>query len=72
LSIFGKSLAELTAADIHQLVTEAVAEDSTIEFKRDLELDAQGKIRETTRNKIAREIVCFREFRWRDSCGWDR
>ena len=57
MSLFGKSLIELTDQDIGQII--GVAEDSTVEFKRDLEIDAQGKIRDATRNKIAREIVAF-------------
>lgn len=59
MGFFSQSLAELTAADIAALVNGSVAEDSSIEFKRELEFDAQGKIKETSRNKIARELVAF-------------
>ncbi len=53
------SIDELTKDDIDQLINDQVVEDSSIEFKREVEIDSAGRVRDGSRNDIAREIVAF-------------
>jgi hypothetical protein len=59
MSFSERSIDELTKDDIDQLVKDQVIEDSSIEFKREIELDPGGRVKDGSRNDVAREIVAF-------------
>lgn len=59
MAVFTKAIIDLTTADIDKVVADQLPESSELEFKQEFELDASGKIRDSSRNDIAKEIVAF-------------
>jgi hypothetical protein len=54
-----RGIDDLTREDMEQLVRDQVVEDSQVELKREIEVDAAGRVKDASRNDIAREIVGF-------------
>ncbi|MBR0803592.1 ATP-binding protein [Bradyrhizobium japonicum] len=59
MAFLNRPFDEISKDDLQRLVAAETAEDSTIEFKREVEIDAAGRVRDASRNDIAREIVAF-------------
>ena len=45
---------DLSKMDIDQLVLDQVPEDSENEFKREVEIEPSGRVRDSARNDVAR------------------
>ncbi len=59
MAFLGRSIVDLTKDDIERVVREEMPEDGEMEFKREVEVDANGRVRDSSRNDIARELVAF-------------
>ncbi len=59
MPLFRKAIEDLNWGDIESLVRDEVIEDLEVEFKRELELEPSGRVKESSRNNIARELVAF-------------
>lgn len=59
MSTFRRALRDLTIDDISELVRDEAAEDSSLELKQAVEFDTSGRVRDGSRNDIARELVAF-------------
>jgi Putative DNA-binding domain len=59
MAFFHRAIGELGPDDINRIVVDQEPEGADLEFKREVELDAAGRVRDSSRNDIAREIVAF-------------
>ena len=54
-----RGIDDLAKEDIERLVRDRVIEDSQVELKREIEFDSAGRVKDGSRNDIARELVGF-------------
>lgn len=59
MALIQKAINALESTDIEQIIADGFAEDENFELKQQLEFDPSGKVRDTSRNKLTREICAF-------------
>src|SRR5215216_70642 len=59
MALFRGPIQKLSKEDIEKVLADQLPEDAELEFKREIEVDASGRVRDGSRNDVAREVVAF-------------